>query len=110
MSTTVTVSIGRNIGRTFDFPSSYEVGDALNDAMWAKFKSEVTDLLAFDGGIHFLGEGVGYFEGDTEQSYTVVATVDNPVGLYHRLADLAPLFGQESIALTTGSTSFPGSE
>ena len=100
MATTVVVGIGRNVG-----------DEPMSDERWADFRAATADEVFFASGkLHFEGEGTGYFEGRAERSYTLVATVENPVGLYHALADLAREFNQDSIALTTGNTSFPGSE
>jgi hypothetical protein len=100
MSTTVTVSIGRNVG-----------DEPMSDERWYDFRSALLDELdLYSGGnIHFQGQGTGIYAGTVEQSFTAVATVENPVGLYHTLAELAHAFDQDSIALTTGNTSFPGS-
>ena len=109
MAATVVVSIGRNVGRPED---EARLGASLDDEQWTLFKYAVADAIFIRSGgrVHFEGEGTGYFEGTSERSFTIVATVENPVGLYHDLAELAPRFGQQSIALTTGNTAFPGGE
>ena len=100
MSTTVTVSIGRNVG-----------DEPMSDERWYAFREATHEVLDARGtAIHFEGTGTGYFEGNIEQSFTLVATVENVVGLYHALATLAGEFDQDSIALTTGATSFPGTK
>lgn len=99
MSTTVTVSIGRNVG---DEPMSQDRFDSFRDATW-------TTLEGHGAVIHFVGTGTGYWDGGTEQSITFVASIENVAGLYRALELLAFNFDQDAIALTTGTTSFPGS-
>lgn len=99
--TTIVVSIGRNIG---DEPMDAE--------QWLRFRGRVYDAVALrDFVVVFEGEGTGTYEGQREPSFTLVATGKNNriTGLYYAMEDLASEFGQKSIALTTGNTSFPGS-
>lgn len=99
--TTIVVSIGRNVG---DEPMDAE--------QWLRFRGHIVDAVQereFD--IVFEGEGTGTYEGQREPSFTLVATgrPTKVAGLYYALDDLAREFGQDSIALTAGNTSFPGS-
>lgn len=97
---TVTVAIGRNIG-----------DEPMDDDRWTTFKSDTVDALAFNGyEIHSTSEGTGYYQGKGERTFVVVASVEPRflAGLYHILANLAGNYEQDSIALTTGETSFPG--
>lgn len=91
------VSIGRNL----------YLGQ-LDDESWESFKSDLIDALAFtySSAIYFQGEGIGTFEGRTEQSFTVVFDERWPgnYSLEVLLKVLAARYGQESIALTRGET------
>lgn len=100
--TTIVVSIGRNVG-----------DEPMRDDRWDEFREEAIDVVCRYGVVVFSGTGTGIDPGTTiiEQSFTLVATLTtNITGLYRELAELAWAFGQESIALTTGNTAFPGSE
>lgn len=97
---TIVVSIGRNVG---DEPMDVE--------QWLRFRGATYDAIAERGFVVvFEGEGTGTYEGSREPSFTLVATGNgNRIADVGRaLARLAREFGQESIALTTGNTSFPG--
>ncbi len=104
---TVVVSIGRGWSLNCE-------GEPMWDEFWGDFRNDtfkaVEDYATRNGGeIVFFGDGVGVYEGKEEESYTVIASVPETfdVGLIPRLAELADLFGQESIALTiTNNTSF----
>lgn len=99
---TVTVSIGRNIS-----------GEPMDEDRWILYKADVVDALAFNGlRIVFHGEGVGQYEGAYETSFTLVALAEPRylAGLYHALARIAKDYDQNSIALTTGETAFPGGD
>lgn len=101
-ATTIVVSIGRN-----------REGEPMPDEDWNDFTAATLDTVAKYGDKVFVGTGTG-IDPTTQGrkvSMTVVAKLTtNITGLYHELATLAYAFGQESIALTTGRKSFPGSE
>lgn len=100
--TTIVVSIGRNVGT-----------EPMRDEQWNDFRESLIDIVGNYARIVFSGTGTGIDPGTniTESSFTLVGTLTtNITGLYHELATLAYAFGQESIALTTGNTAFPGSE
>jgi len=100
---TVVVSIGRNVG---------DSDETLSDQDWHDFRFKSRTLVMNRGfDVVFVGDGFGDYATRQEQSYTVIGAGDgNAVGLYHSLAALAREYRQDSIALTTGQTAFPGSE
>lgn len=100
MSRSVVVSIGRNIG-----------DDPMRDDDWKTFKAEVYDVVAEFSPVVFYGQGIGIYKDTAEDSYTVIAEVNNLSGwarLHDRLAKLAKQYGQDSIAITLGDTEFIG--
>jgi hypothetical protein len=109
MDRTLTVSIGRNVGGYEEFGA--DIGK-LDDRAWAEFQTRTLSTLRVAGAkLHFSGVGVGFFEGQTEESFTAVASVsdDNDLEyLRHSLRILCELYDQQSIALTIGTTEFVG--
>ena len=101
MSSTVTVSAGRNIGDT-----------PMGDIMWEAFTTEiVTTVEATGHTVLFEGTGKGVWEGTVEQAFTIVATTDDVADtdlLTRWLAVTAHVYGQEAIAVTTGDTILAG--
>lgn len=98
--TTVTVSIGRSLPR----------GGELAARPWGNFKDRTLAIVLSEANsfndIHFTGEGQGWYQGEAEASYTIVATIDEALlgELQARLSVLAHVFGQESVAVTAGTT------
>lgn len=100
MDNTIIVSIGRNIG---DSP--------MDDEMWGDFRDQVFRLVeAHTETIHFFGDGVGVYEGNEEESYTIIGTFSESDKYNHtlfvELCEIADDFWQDSIAVTIGTTSF----
>lgn len=100
---TYVLSIGRNVGN-----------EPMSEPAWRTFKASLGDTCeAFGLSIVFKGEGEGIYEGESEQSYTVVATGairsdGSPLSFSASLKILARTFRQEAIALTQGETTFVG--
>ncbi len=96
---TVIVSIGRNCGSI-----------PLSKVQWDKFVARTTSIVlnacGSFGDIHFTGKGQGWYQGQAEESFTIIATIDAGLvdELKARLSILAHVFGQDSIAVTTGTT------
>ncbi len=88
---TTTVSIGRNVG-----------SKPMPAGEWRHFRDLTLSVVKGRGKVHF--EGVGTAE--NEESYTIVASIDDPVLIENQLAALASRFEQDSIAITTGETKF----
>lgn len=100
MYDTITISIGRNVG---DKPMS--------DDRWYDFRVATLAVVERYARVVFSGMGTGRYAGAVEESFTLVATLTrNITGLYHELGEVAHAFDQDSIALTTGKVSFPGTE
>jgi hypothetical protein len=98
---TITVSIGRNV------PNQ----NPLTDMGWRRFQHDTTRALRnLDADIHFSGTGKGYFQGQTEESATWVATIVSYKLPTLRLAlkAIAKTWSQDCIALTIGQTEFVG--
>lgn len=100
MQTTAIVSVGRKLS----------TGGELADRHWGQFTDRVLAIVLlgadrFDD-IHFTGFGQGRYEGQLEDSFTVVATIDAALvdELKARLSITAHIYGQDSIAVTTGTT------
>jgi hypothetical protein len=93
---TITVSIGRNVPRHLP----------LTAVEWRTFRNETLATVETFGEVHFFGEGTGVYQGSTEESFTVVGTVEDIAGIRRSLAILATFYRQDSIALTQGTTSF----
>lgn len=108
---TITVSIGRNIGTA---RGQTNPGTPLSDDLWASYMGEVTNIILRHGfDIVFSGVGTGVDPGtqEREESFTLVAIPregHGTMGLYRALERLAADYLQDSIALTAGQTSFPG--
>lgn len=102
-SVTATVSIGANIAGT-DQP--------LPRAELKQFLKETHEILAQFGQVVFRGVGLGYdpTTGASEPSATFVAVLEEDLTrlalLQSILGDLAGSYGQDSIALTLGATTF----
>ena len=86
------ISIGRNVK-----------GIPMTWKDWDMFKNELMLLIEKheENEIHFVGEGTGIYEGQTEQSFTVIFS-----GQIDGLPLLATRFDQDAIALTVGITKF----
>lgn len=103
--TTVTVSIGRNYGQ-----ASSLAGQPMDAGRWSRFiaRTEAIVLAACSSfnDIHFTGEGRGWYQGQAEASFTIIATIQADLlpELQARLSILARIFGQDSIAVTAGQT------
>lgn len=98
MFSTVVVSIGRNVGTV-----------PLSDDVWSCFVRDVGEVLTWAGGTLVVeaAESAGVWDGVVEESATFVAVgvpVEALLSLRSRLARLAGFYGQEAIAVTTGST------
>jgi hypothetical protein len=101
---TVTVSIGRNA------PKANGMGQTpMSAGSWADFGAETRLLLRDVGDVVFEAYGRGVYEGVSEDAYTLiladVAGRELPA-LRTALGDLARAYGQDSIALTHGQTTF----
>lgn len=97
-SITVTVSLGRNVGV-----------HAMSEESWQRFTTEATRVVRnLSETVHFVGYGVGTYNGTEEESYTVVATsiVPSLAAMRSELGLLAMVNGQDSIAVTSGATRF----
>lgn len=109
MTSTATIGIGRAIGR----PAAATLGDALGNltpSAWTDFQSAVLATLASVGAhVHSHTVGAGIDEvGAREDCATFVASVPSASvpELAGWLAHLARIYGQRSIALTIGETTF----
>jgi uncharacterized protein (DUF1330 family) len=103
MTYTLIVGIGRNV------PG----GGPLNWLEWGEFRTRVTAAIRESGHTPlFRGEGIGEWEGEYEDSYTVVALPDgdeaNLDALKVALEELRKTYRQEAIAVTVGSTTLVG--
>jgi hypothetical protein len=110
---TITVSIGRNIG-----------DEPMDDGQWVTYQEEAhrwTDqsVWCVGGQIVFEGVGVGQWtdeDGHTvrEDAFTIVALVDDDVAdvvhaeIVRRMAITARNYGQDAIAVTVGTTTLAG--
>jgi hypothetical protein len=96
------ISIGRNVRDS-------ELSDVDWDAFIRSTKGLV-DETNNDGNVHYFGTGEGVYLGETEESFTIVYTVDENDLDYLRtgLTMLAHAYDQESIALTLGEVEFLG--
>ena len=100
MTTTIYVSIGRNIGKA-----------PMARPSWNNFAEEVVYAVEdYHGNIFFRGYGQGAYDGTTEDSYVVGATIAEGMLIHLRtvLAELAEKYSQECIALVSGDTDFIG--
>jgi hypothetical protein len=76
---------------------------------WDQFRESV-DYVLLDHGVevYFEGVGTGFYEGRTEESYTVVGrwtdAFDKRLSLLDRMGVLAGQFQQDSAAVTFGQT------
>ena len=108
MAETVIISIGRNYGSvTEEYFPGYS-GQPMGDAAWDLFRDRTFQLAEKYGEVVFFGDGQGVYEGQEEESYTVifVAHDDYNVGYLPAAGCLAELFMQDSIAVTAGTTVF----
>lgn len=96
--TTTVISIGRRIGTSA----------TMSDPAWDRFRRETVEVArAHCGEVFFSGTGRGQYEGVVEESFTVIAQhPTDRAALRERLANLARMYGQESIAVTFGVTYF----
>ncbi len=95
---TVTVSIGRNVGNT-----------PMSDSDWQQFRAE-TRAVVQGGNIiapYYEGTGIGT---DREESYTIVAEFkpNHELAFTRGLYDLCAQFEQDCVAVTIGQTAFVG--
>ena len=96
--TTIVIGIGGHID-----------GVPMDPQAWRNFQAEVRHVPGIlSGTVYFHGEGEGVFEGKSEPSYTVVASLPtiNLGTLRAILVALATAYCQQSIALTVGETEF----
>jgi hypothetical protein len=99
MVATAVISIGRGSGAS-----------ELGEGMWETFARSVRNVLALPevGATVFVdgAESVGEWQGESEQSLTWVAQVDDGCRrlFQARLSLFAVLFDQDAIALTWGET------
>lgn len=91
MQNTCVVSVGR--------PT--KTGRILTDVEWENFSFRLYRIAMKVGPVYFDGYGTGLFEGEEEESYTVVVggVVD-----YRDLLPLIEAYEQDSIAVTMGQT------
>lgn len=99
---TITVSIGRNVGSV-----------PLPVSAWDAFRWDVDHEIRAYCGTVYVSDAVcvGEWDGITEESRTWVAAWDLPYApgpLVNRLAILAGRYGQDAIAVTTGTTVLAG--
>lgn len=100
---TMTVSIGRNVE-----------GVPMGEHAWQDFRALLVSVLEHHECFHktpyFAGVGHGWYEGAMEESFTVVCEGLPVYAMWMDfIADLGKLreeFGQDSIAVTTGTTRF----
>lgn len=95
-TSTVTVSIGRNIGK-----------EPMDSVTWRRFKNLTREALRH-GELVFEGDGEGVYEGSVEMSATFVAAMPDywlPL-LRNELGTLRRSFDQDAIALTVGTVEF----
>lgn len=101
MPMTIVVSIGRGVTE-----------GTLDHRTWSRFKDLTWNLMHDYGDVVFHGEGVGVYEEQTEDAYTVIATSKkwreaDAAELRIRLGALASCYRQDCIALTiTAATEF----
>jgi hypothetical protein len=94
--TTVTVSIGRNVG-----------DEPLSPDRWLAFKYAVRSGLGEDATVYVDGAAsIGQWQGVSEESATWVADIEETRAalLSRHLAKVALEYGQDAIALTLGET------
>lgn len=98
---TITVSAGRNVGDT-----------PMDDGRWAMFCEDITLGVNLSGHqVLFVGTGDGIWEDTVEEAFTIVALTtesSDTDALTRWLADLAPQYRQDAIAITTGETVLAG--
>ena len=90
---TLTVTIGRNVGTT-----------PLEESMWDKFTARVLDVIAtVDPDLTFTYNGVGEWDGTREDSRAIMAVNTKSVAdIGAELHRVAKEFGQDAINLVTG--------
>lgn len=99
---TITVSIGRNVGT-----------EPLSDPTWRTFRTTVGNVVATWCETIYVSDAgcVGHWDGVDEESRTWVgewAGYGEPNLLIDRLAEVARVYGQDAIAVTTGTTVLAG--
>lgn len=96
----LTVSIGRNLPN----------GGQLQEDAWQGFTADIVrNLKSNCGMIYFVGFGTGIYNGEEEESFTVIA--ENPsftamAAIRVSLSLLANAYGQEAVSMTEGETKF----
>lgn len=97
----VIVSIGRNVKN-----------QPMANEEWDVFKAMTKNCVYLRcPDIYFIGEGKGYYAGQTEDSFTIIGGLHedaNVSNLKRELAQLARGFGQECIAVTVADPEFVG--
>lgn len=93
---TVTISIGRGL----------PTGGHMDDAAWADFVEGVRRVCQYHGVLFVdAARSIGEWDGVPEESATfVVGEVRRPRALADDAAGLGVLYGQEAVAVTTGTT------
>lgn len=95
----VIVSIGRNIKN-----------QPMNSQAWDMFKALTKNIVYLRcPEIYFIGTGMGYYAGATEESFTIIGGLHedaNMSNMKRELAELAKDFGQECIAVTVADPTF----
>lgn len=87
----VIVSIGRNVG-----------SEPMENTEWDLFKGLLRNAVyRRTGNIYFIGEGKGYYNNTTEDSFTIIGELHGSAeNLKRELAEMAKDFRQECIAVT----------
>ena len=102
---TITVSIGRNVGRV-----------RMHDNDWTDFQSDLRTVLeSLDVKTYFTGRGWGPWgqEDLLEEAFTIVGGLPDEAFFPELVGDLSRLafsYSQEAIALTVGETTFVSSD
>lgn len=106
---TVTLTIGRNLGKA----AGADAGKPVSDARWSAIESAARAALTVTVGtpeawieVHY---GIGVWEGQAEESMKVMLsgadiTPDNAAALRTAVADLTEAHAQDAIALNFGWT------
>lgn len=97
MSASLVLSIGRNIGSA---PMAQEKWEAFT-------RSAHRAITEHCGALYFAGYGTGFYEGMSEESFTLTAAAPSGSSLRSlvlALRALAREFEQDSVALTVGET------
>lgn len=102
MSSTVVVSIGRNVGR---YP--------LTPSRWQSFQDEVTAACHIGGTVLAQTTGFGYWEGEAEHTAIWTVLTDSPLILRWDVERIARTYSQDAIGFvvhdadTYGDSAWP---